>query len=82
MYKKHDYDKKLFRLINILAKLYRKEIFTNEDLAREYNVSTRTIQRDLNERLIYFPIYQENNIWKMDTQEFTSTYLEKNQQAS
>mgnify|MGYP005991793867 CR=1 FL=1 len=28
-------------------------------------MSTRTIQRDFNERLISFPIYQENKLWKM-----------------
>lgn len=74
---KHQYDKKLFRLINILAKLYRQENPTTEELANEYNVSTRTIQRDINERLIHFPIYQENKIWKMDTDKFTHEFLEQ-----
>ena len=72
---KHDYDKKLFRLINILAKLYRGESFTIDEIAQEYGVSNRTIQRDLNERLIHFPIYQENNVWKMDTHKFTDDFL-------
>jgi len=79
---KHEYDKKLFRLINIIAKLYRQEQVTIDELAEEYNVSRRTIQRDLNERLIHFPIYQENKIWKMDTQKFTNEYLLDHKQAA
>lgn len=79
---KHDYDKKLFRLINILAKLYRQEHFTVEELAEEYGVSTRTIQRDLNERLIHFPIYQEDHIWKMDMKKFTNDFLEQNRRVA
>jgi predicted DNA-binding transcriptional regulator YafY len=62
---KHDYDKALTRLISILTKLYNGESLSVKNLAEEFNVSTRTIQRDFNERLISFPIYQENRLWKM-----------------
>ncbi len=62
---KHDYDKALTRLVSILTKLYNGEQLSVKDLADEFNVSTRTIQRDFNERLISFPIYQENRLWKM-----------------
>jgi len=62
---KHDYDKALTRLVSILTKLYNGESLSVKDLAIEFNVSTRTIQRDFNERLISFPIYQENKLWKM-----------------
>jgi len=62
---KHDYDKALTRLVTILTKLYNGETLVVKDLATEFNVSTRTIQRDLNERLTAFPIYQENRVWKM-----------------
>lgn len=62
---KHDYDKALTRLVSILTKLYNGEELSVKDLADEFNVSTRTIQRDFNERLISFPIYQENKLWKM-----------------
>jgi len=79
---KHDYDKKLFRLINILAKLYRGESFTIDELAIEYNVSNRTIQRDLKERLIHFSIYQENHVWKMNTAKFTKKFLLKENTAA
>jgi len=74
---KHDYDKKLFRLINILSKLYNDENLTLEEYAQEYNVSVKTIQRDFNERLISFPIYQEKKIWKMNKEKFIKKYLEK-----
>ena len=62
---KHDYDKALTRLVSILTKLYNDEQLSVKELALEFNVSTRTIQRDFNERLISFPIYQENKLWKM-----------------
>jgi len=62
---KHDYDKILSRLITILSKLNNGESLSVKELAEEFNTSNRTIQRDLNERLISFPIYQENKRWKM-----------------
>lgn len=62
---KHDYDKALTRLVSILTKLYNGDQLSVKELALEFNVSTRTIQRDFNERLISFPIYQENRLWKM-----------------
>ena len=62
---KHDYDKILTRLTTILARLNDGEALDTPKLAEEFNVSKKTIQRDFNERLISFPIYKENNRWKM-----------------
>ena len=62
---KHDYDKILTRLITILSRLNDGEALSVKELAKEFNVSERTIQRDFNERLISFPIIQENKKWKM-----------------
>lgn len=62
---KHDYDTILTRLTTILQKLNDGEALSVTELAKEFNVSTRTIQRDLNERLTAFPIIQENKKWKM-----------------
>ena len=62
---KHDYDKILTRLTMILSKLNDGEALSVKELAEEFNTSPRTIQRDFNERLISFPIYQENKKWKM-----------------
>jgi len=45
--KKGNYDKKIFRLLYVLNKLdTNKKVYTR-DLAREFNVTVRTVQRDL-----------------------------------
>jgi len=62
---KHDYDKILTRLTIILSRLNDGEALSVGELAKEFNVSDRTIQRDFNERLISFPIYQDKKKWKM-----------------
>ncbi|MGB5794104.1 helix-turn-helix transcriptional regulator [Poseidonibacter sp.] len=63
---KHDYDKALTRLRIILQRLNDGESLGVKELAEEFNVSTRTIQRDFNEKLVSsYPIYQENKKWKM-----------------
>ncbi len=62
---KHDYDKILTRLTVILSRLNDGEALSVKALATEFNTSDRTIQRDFNERLVTFPIYQENKKWKM-----------------
>lgn len=61
----HDYDKILTRLTVILSRLYQAEQLKPSDLAKEFNVSERTIQRDFKDRLMNFPIYYENKHWKM-----------------
>jgi predicted DNA-binding transcriptional regulator YafY len=65
MPKLHDYDKILTRLTIILRRLYEGEILSTSELAKEFNVSTKTIQRDFNERLIRFPIQKHAHKWKM-----------------
>ena len=63
---KHDYDKALTRLRVILQRLNDGESLGVKELAEDFNVSTRTIQRDFNEKLVgSYPIYQENKKWKM-----------------
>ena len=63
---KHDYDKALTRLRVILQRLNDGESLGVKELADEFNVSTRTIQRDFNEKLVgSYPIFQENKKWKM-----------------
>jgi len=44
---KKDYDKKIFRLISILNKLEQEGKISTRELAEEFNVSIRSIQRDL-----------------------------------
>jgi len=62
---KHDYDRILTRLTTILSKLNDGDALSVTELAQEFGVSSRTIQRDFNERLNSFPIYQEKKKWKM-----------------
>ncbi|MCD6173787.1 MAG: WYL domain-containing protein [Sulfurimonas sp.] len=62
---KHNYDKILTRLTNILARLNDGEALSVKELAEEFNVSSKTLQRDFNERLSAFPIYQDKRKWKM-----------------
>jgi predicted DNA-binding transcriptional regulator YafY len=62
---KHNYDKILTRLTTILSRLNEGETLSVKELAEEFNTSTRTIQRDFNERLKDFHIFQENKKWKM-----------------
>ncbi|MEA3512688.1 MAG: HTH domain-containing protein [Campylobacterota bacterium] len=45
-----NYDKALRRITTILSRLYQGEKLKAKDLADEFNVSLRTIQRDLSER--------------------------------
>lgn len=61
----HDYDKILTRLTIVLNRLYEGESLSVTDLAEEFNVSTKTIQRDFNERLIRFPIEKRGRRWVM-----------------
>ena len=62
---KHDYDKILTRLTIILSRLNAGEELSVKELSEEFNVSTKTLQRDFNERLSGFHIYQEKRKWKM-----------------
>ena len=55
-----DYDKALTRLISILSKLHFDERPTILELASEFNVSKRTIQYDLYNRLISYPISKDD----------------------
>jgi predicted DNA-binding transcriptional regulator YafY len=48
------------RLAFILTKLNNGERFTLKELAQEFNVNTKTISKDLKERLIYIPIRNDN----------------------
>ena len=64
---KHDYDKALFRLTQIIAKLYQGAKLSNKELAEEFGVSTKTIQRDFSKLVALFPIYQEKKLWQLES---------------
>jgi len=64
---KNKYDPALVRLSSIMQRLYEGEILNKQKLALEFNVSEKTIQRDLNTRLSNLPIMQIRGIgWKLD----------------
>lgn len=62
--KNNNYDKILTRLVFILTKLSNNDLPTIDYLAEEFNVTIRTIQRDVYERLINFPI-EKNNLGQL-----------------
>ncbi len=63
---KHDYDTKLFRRTQIIAKLYNGAKLTHKELAEEFNVSTKTIQRDFTALVTMYPIYRDGHNWKLE----------------
>lgn len=64
MQKSHD--KIAHRLALILTKLNNGERFSANELAEEFNVNIRTIQRDLNERFSYLPIAREGDFYYIE----------------
>jgi len=63
---KHDYDKALTRLRIILQRLNDGETLSVSELAQEFGVSQRTIQRDFNQRLVgSYPIEKKGKLWVM-----------------
>jgi len=63
---KHNYDKALFRYTQIIAKLYGGAKLSNTELAKEFQVSTKTIQRDFSKLVLMFPIFQEKKLWQLE----------------
>lgn len=61
-----DHDKVAFRLATILQKLNQGEILVEKELAEEFNVSIRTIQRDLRERFVFLPLEQSKSGYQLN----------------
>ena len=53
---KPEYDKAMYRLTTIICRLNIGESLEVKELAEEFGVTSRTIQKDLNERLSHLPI--------------------------
>lgn len=66
MTKLKSHDKLGMRLGIILTELFTGKTVELETLSLEFNVSVRTIQRDLNERLMYLPISNTRGTYKLD----------------
>ncbi|MDL0114967.1 YafY family transcriptional regulator [Campylobacter felis] len=62
-----EYDKLGTRLVQILLNFNNGESVSVEELAQEFNVDTRTIQRDLNQRLSFMPIKRENGKYTLES---------------
>lgn len=65
--KTSDHDTLVYRLCNILGKLNQGEKLDPHQLALEFNVNPRTIQRDLNERFDYLPLVKTEGLYHLDT---------------
>lgn len=61
-----EHDRLAWRLASILIKLNQGERLEIEQLAEEYNVHRRTIQRDLNERLNFLALEENNGLYSLD----------------
>lgn len=61
------HDKLAVRLAQILMRFNDGESLSLEELASEFNVDTRTIQRDINERLSFMPIAKENGKYSLES---------------
>jgi predicted DNA-binding transcriptional regulator YafY len=61
-----EHDKLSVRLSQILTKLNNGERFSIDELAQEFNVSSRTIVRDIKERLNYFPLKKEGKYYFLE----------------
>ena len=61
------HDTLALRLSLILTKLNSGESFSAKELAEEFNVNIRTIQRDIKERLFYIPIDKKGDYYSMES---------------
>ena len=53
------YDTKIMRIVRIFQAFINGEHISMRELAREFNVDLRTIQRDINQRLSFLPIQRD-----------------------
>jgi predicted DNA-binding transcriptional regulator YafY len=67
MAKTTEHDKTAVRLTQILLKLNQGEKLDPRELALEFKVTLRTIQRDLLERFAYLPLKKDNNLFYLET---------------
>ena len=62
-----NHDTLVYRLTQILIKLNQGEKLNPLDLADEFGVNLRTVQRDLNERFAYLPLQKTDGYYHLDT---------------
>ena len=67
MTKTTEHDKTAVRLTEILKKLNEGEKLDPKELALEFNVTVRTIQRDLLDRFAYLPLRKDGNLFYLES---------------
>ena len=60
------HDTLVYRLAQILVKLNQGEHLDPKDLAEEFGVNLRTVQRDLNERFAYLPLEKNDGRYSIN----------------
>jgi predicted DNA-binding transcriptional regulator YafY len=75
---KNSYDKALHRLITIITLLLKDERPTIKFLAEEFNVSVRTIQKDVYQRLGQFEIEKDKSGYLKFGDNFSLTTMKVN----
>jgi len=65
------------RIAKILSRLYAGELLSMKELSVEFGVNLRTIQRDVNERLIEFPIKKSGDTFRLKWLEQVETSFTK-----
>lgn len=63
---KAEHDKLARRLTEILVKLNNGDKLDPQELAKDFGVNLRTIQRDLNERFAYLPLEKSDGCYRLD----------------
>jgi predicted DNA-binding transcriptional regulator YafY len=61
-----NHDTLVYRLAQMLVKLNQGEKLDPQELADEFGVNLRTVQRDLNERFAYLPLLKTNGRYHLD----------------
>ena len=72
-----EHDTTAIRLASILFKLNQGEKLNKKQLAEEFNVHTRTISRDLDERLSFLPFFISDNTYSLKLRTTNSLKLGK-----
>lgn len=70
------YDRFAIRLTQIISRLLSGEALILKNLAEEFGVSERTLQRDFHQRLLHLNIVSENGRWRLDGKRFTDSSLD------
>ena len=80
MGKNQNSEEKSIRILKIIKRLYQKEILNGTDLANEFNVDIKTVQRDIETLRAYF--LEENGAEIKYSKSKKGYYLKENSETS